>query len=456
MTTMLEEKNEEKRFRHSVMPALKKQALAQDKDFDGSEWEVVVIEGGRTLNGQTFPSSTLITAAALFEGSPIYAYQWQEKLGHLDPEVQERFPNGIFSNLVGEIKNVRWDDKRRVLLGTAFIDDQPTRDFLLNRWQRDPTSMVGLSIDAEGFEKAGVVTRLVKANSVDIVTFPAAGGRFDRLVAAIKDEMQTQIHPEPELAQPTLESNNNPESGGNEMSLKATIQSLEQTLAGPASSWSDEDKAPLLESLELHKQQLEIEAQAEEVVEEAAPEVKAEEVVADTVPEAPAEIKEEAPVAPPVADVSPLVKEMASLRLELDTANKTIVEAEAKQQLAQKKFRDQAISYALAIEGEKLNIIDMDAAAVLMDVSAVSVDDNGVVTGLKESLKSLTEAKPWLVKKAEPRGQAVKMTESVEDASPSATILRRITQLEPEIKRGNVQAIGEARILKRKYEAGLA
>lgn len=50
--------------------------------------------------------------------------------------------------------------------------------------------------------------------------------------------------------------------------------------------------------------------------------------------------------------------------------------------------------------GTQMNLVDIDAAFMLMDKSNVKVDENGIVTGVQEALSALIEAKPYLVKQA--------------------------------------------------------
>jgi hypothetical protein len=47
-----------------------------------------------------------------------------------------------------------------------------------------------------------------------------------------------------------------------------------------------------------------------------------------------------------------------------------------------------------------LNIVDPDAAYVLMDKTGIEVEDDDRVTGVKEALEDLVKSKPYLVGKA--------------------------------------------------------
>lgn len=70
----------------------------------------------------------------------------------------------------------------------------------------------------------------------------------------------------------------------------------------------------------------------------------------------------------------------------------------------QQKIIDDQISKAnnllIAAEvkaiGSSMGLVDPDAALLLMDRDSIKVDDNGTVTGAKESLESLKSSKPYL------------------------------------------------------------
>lgn len=166
---------------HAAAPSLQ-----SEEELTGALWDVVIIEAGRSLNGETYTAEVLRKAAPLFEGVPIFAYQLGKVVGHADDEAAAAVEGkGYARNLVGEITDVRWDERRRALVGRAHIDDPAVREVLKNQWERSGRTMLGLSIDARGFKGDDEeVGRLVRANSVDIVTYPAAGGRFLRLAAA--------------------------------------------------------------------------------------------------------------------------------------------------------------------------------------------------------------------------------------------------------------------------------
>lgn len=172
------------------------QPKAQDDDQTGAVWDITIIEAGKTLNGDTFPPEVLMESAPLFEGVPIFTFQFGGVLGgdlhHLKDEAKAAMPLGYAGNIVGVVKNVRWDAEKRALVGEAHIDDERVRTILKNQWIRDKKTMVGLSIDADGVHVDGVATKLTRANSVDIVTYPAAGGGFNRMLAEVRQLETTE------------------------------------------------------------------------------------------------------------------------------------------------------------------------------------------------------------------------------------------------------------------------
>lgn len=83
---------------------------------------------------------------------------------------------------------------------------------------------------------------------------------------------------------------------------------------------------------------------------------------------------------------------------------------ELKSQLEAKEnaIREQAIKNEFIKVATSANIIDIDAAIALSDLSAVSIGDDGAVVGVDDVIKTLVEHKPYLVakKQAQPIGTA--------------------------------------------------
>jgi hypothetical protein len=175
-------------------------------DDAGWQWDVCIIESGDSKNGvwnngdfipRHYPLETLQKHAHLFEGSKVYVYEFKggaggDRYDHLTEKALEANPHGYAKNLVGVISRPRIDGTS--LMGTIRL--LKGADWLRTNLQ-DSVSMgrpdlYGLSIDCDGSQHLGriggknrlIVDALHDVRSVDVVTHPAAGGRFLRLVAS--------------------------------------------------------------------------------------------------------------------------------------------------------------------------------------------------------------------------------------------------------------------------------
>ena len=87
---------------------------------------------------------------------------------------------------------------------------------------------------------------------------------------------------------------------------------------------------------------------------------------------------------------------------------------ELKSQLEAKEnaIREQAIKNEFIKVASSANIIDVDAAIALSDLSAVSIDESGAVVGVDDVIKTLVENKPYLVakKQSQPIGTATNVS----------------------------------------------
>src|SRR5690606_38710454 len=72
------------------------------------------------------------------------------------------------------------------------------------------------------------------------------------------------------------------------------------------------------------------------------------------------------------------------------------------------KAQQQAIKNEFIKVASGANIIDIDAAIALSDLSAVAIGDDGAVVGVDDVIKTLVENKPYLVAKktTQPIGSA--------------------------------------------------
>lgn len=82
---------------------------------------------------------------------------------------------------------------------------------------------------------------------------------------------------------------------------------------------------------------------------------------------------------------------------ETERLQKRAEEAEATAKAAADQVKELAIRSAVYAEATKLKIVDLDAAAKLLDRSGLKVADDGTVEGADKALADLVKAKPWLV-----------------------------------------------------------
>ncbi len=83
---------------------------------------------------------------------------------------------------------------------------------------------------------------------------------------------------------------------------------------------------------------------------------------------------------------------------EVEKADQRAKAAEAKALDLEKRWRDGMLRSAVTVEASKLQFYDPEDAYHLADLSALTVSDDGAVTGVEEALKALVKAKPHLVK----------------------------------------------------------
>ena len=100
------------------------------------------------------------------------------------------------------------------------------------------------------------------------------------------------------------------------------------------------------------------------------------------------------------------VDELNSMLAQRKAEKDAQLPAEVQQQLdaATKRANDALIAAEVRTLCNEMNIIDADAAALLMSREGITVGDDFKVVGVKESLTELIEAKPFLVKQAQPTG----------------------------------------------------
>ena len=175
--------------------------LLEAKDAEGREWDVCLIQPGWSLNGKYYSPDVLKKAVPLFQDAKAFAYEFSDRVFNHLPKALRNMAGQFIKNLVGWYSNPRY--------GTFKDQDGKTREGIIARlhvadsadWLKRLLSdawahgkeLLGFSIDGDGLvsqaSKEGrfgdIVDTIRNITSVDVVTQPAAGGEFIRLVASL-------------------------------------------------------------------------------------------------------------------------------------------------------------------------------------------------------------------------------------------------------------------------------
>ena len=144
-------------------------------DPDHHIMEVTLIRAGTSRNGNHYPAEVLREAVGLFEGVRAFA----------DHAVEDGRPERSIRDLIGYYRGVHLDEAGRLRAQLHLVPGNDWLFALLKEAEGNP-GLCGLSIDAQGDvdrrRGATQVNRLLRVDSVDIVTKPAAGGQVDRIL----------------------------------------------------------------------------------------------------------------------------------------------------------------------------------------------------------------------------------------------------------------------------------
>jgi hypothetical protein len=183
-----------------------RQATDEAAQVRGVEWDVTIIGakepaavvtiGGReyvrSLNGRLYSVDALRESVPQWEAVKVYD-------NHLtDAEFQDKAGmRSVKNELIGALKEARWDDGLKQLRASLAIVDDALAAKLLAAYDRGVLDTIGLSIDTlpsfgPEVEHEGVLYPTIegfdKILSVDLVAEPAAGGAFNRVLAAKQTE----------------------------------------------------------------------------------------------------------------------------------------------------------------------------------------------------------------------------------------------------------------------------
>jgi hypothetical protein len=168
----------------------------------GREWEVTIIgaqtpkdvitiDGDRFIqsdNGRLYSVEALANSVSQWDGVKVFdnhltQEEFEKKQGMRSPATE----------WLGTIVKPRWDAARAQLRGVFKVVDNKLAEKLKNAFDQGVLSTIGLSIDTipimgreifhEG-QRLPVIAGISQIQSVDVVMEPAAGGRFERLIAA--------------------------------------------------------------------------------------------------------------------------------------------------------------------------------------------------------------------------------------------------------------------------------
>lgn len=85
---------------------------------------------------------------------------------------------------------------------------------------------------------------------------------------------------------------------------------------------------------------------------------------------------------------------------EAEKLKKQVADLSAKLTAAEQERQERTLRAAVEKAAAKLGIVDADAAYLLLDKSALAVDEAGKVSGAEQAISALVQARPWLVQAA--------------------------------------------------------
>lgn len=440
---------------------------------EGKLWEATIIKAGPSLNGFNYSPEVLKEAVALFEGLPVFSYLLGDKQTHAPDSANKAQPGGFTGNRVGQIQSTWWNEENQSIDGLLAIDDKDTRTRLLNSHERGAIGkgpdedVEGLSINAEGLREGEDVTRITRGESVELVTNPAAGGCLKRLVADHDPDNGQQGQEAQPKQQENEESDMSKANVDGKTEVREGAGEQIKVLASKLGAMLDDTGKALLEQI------MGLVTGMQRTPGPPAAAVPAR-----------AEQKDDQRFAKAMESILTLaghsqVKESEELTKAFGSAIAILEGKEPEDHRdetirgLQKRLRESTIGRELdKLEGP-LRIKDLDAVTRLGDFTGCKFsEDFSVIEGLKEAVEKTLKERPYLVEaekleesnegkngtdedateKPEPRGQNVRLTESVDgDADSGVTrkaIEARIASVMPYAESGDDRAILEVGELK--------
>lgn len=163
------------------------------RDVEGTEWDVTICEPGHTKNGWFIPEAAMRDAESLFEGVDVNLYEMGDIASHVPGPLFE-IKSLLTRNKVGWIDQVRFVADEGLKGVLHFLDSAKWIGKNLISAKESGGRAYGLSYDCpvratkaeEDGKSVFKILKFLGADSVDIVTRPAAGGKFNRAVASVQ------------------------------------------------------------------------------------------------------------------------------------------------------------------------------------------------------------------------------------------------------------------------------
>jgi uncharacterized protein (DUF1778 family) len=171
--------------------------LGQALDPEGSVWDVTICESGFTKNGWYHPEEVLREGAAMFEGATVNLYELPQGATHV-PDALFDVKSLLAKNKVGWLDGARYVAGEGIKGVLHFLDSAKWMGKNIVDAMSKGMQIYGLSYDCAVRATKDVVegrpvfklAKFLSVDSVDIVTRPAAGGRFNRAMASMPAQKQ--------------------------------------------------------------------------------------------------------------------------------------------------------------------------------------------------------------------------------------------------------------------------
>lgn len=166
--------------------------MAKAKNPEGTEWEVLICEPGFTKNGYFMADDMLQRAAAAFEGLDVNLFELPNGATHVPGPLFD-IKSLLVKNKIGWLSGVKYVANEGLKGIVHFLDSAKWLGQNMLAAMSQGRSIYGLSWDAKirgvmdviQGKKVIRIDGFNRADSLDVVSRPAAGGKFIRAVAGM-------------------------------------------------------------------------------------------------------------------------------------------------------------------------------------------------------------------------------------------------------------------------------